>query len=479
MAFSYKRPILAAVVIISLISIIYAIAALSLPEKFHAAYSSHELMAPAVFALNIPILLAWAALGIYSSVAVSLISIGAVLLLDMRSGMGGYSVFTISFVITSFFGYLNRRSRSDLSRSYGFRLEKLSEEINMLSSEIAQKKNGISALEGKMVRYFLLKEVVEALSATLSSETINNLIIDKALATLGKPVRALLFLVDAQKEELVLSVSRGELGKGHIKAKRGDVFDRWVLRHRKPLFIENIETDFRFNASDIEEAKASFGSLVSAPLISENKMMGVLRMDSPQSGSFAQDDLRLLGIIADLAAVSIQNANFYSRTQELAIRDALTGLFVRRYFMERFKEELARSARNKTPLSLLLLDIDHFKDYNDKYGHAAGDLVLKFLARQLVSMVREGDMVVRLGGEEIGILLYDTDAGSAIKEADRIRTVIRSKPIVFRRRQNGISVSIGISVYPKDSELEEELIRIADARLYKAKALGRDRVCSD
>lgn len=479
MAFSYKRLTSGAAVIILLLSLTYLLADLSLPSRFQSTTSYLNLIASLIFCFNIPILLAWASFGVCISSAISAVSIGTVLLMDMRTGMGGYSVFTISLVITSFLGYLNWRARSTLSRAYSLRLEKLSEEINILSNGIEQNKKDIAALESKMVRYSLLKEVVEALSTTLSLETISGLIIEKSLSTLGKPGRALLFLVDVQKEELVLSASGGESGSVRIKAKKGDVFDRWVLRYRKPLMIEDIGTDFRFPADDAEEAKGSFASLIAAPLVSENKMVGVLRIDSRNASSYVQDDLRLLGIIADLGAVAIENAHLYSRTQELAIRDSLTGLFVRRYFLERLKGELARAARKKGALSLLLLDIDHFKDYNDEYGHAAGDLVLKFLARQLVSMVREGDMVVRFGGEEIGILLYDTGAEAAVKEAERIRKVIRSKPIVFRRRQNSISVSIGIAVYPEDAVLEEELIRVADERLYKAKALGRDRICSD
>jgi diguanylate cyclase (GGDEF)-like protein len=369
---------------------------------------------------------------------------------------------------------MNWRLRDRNSRSYSLKLEKLGEEINILSNDIAEKKKNIGALESKMVRYSLLKEVAENLSSTLSLEAVGALIIDKAVRTLGKTGRAMLFLVDTERQELRLAASNGE-----VKAKKGDVFDRWIMRHRKPLMIEAIEADFRFTAGDIEEAKGRFRALIAAPLISENKILGILRMDNLQELTFAQDDLRLLDIVADLGAVAVQNALLYSRTQELAIRDTLTGLFVRRYFLERFKEDLARAARKKGTLSLLLLDIDHFKDYNDRYGHAAGDLVLRFLARQLDSIMRKGDIAVRFGGEEIGILLYDMDRKEAKYEAERIRKAIRDRPIIFRRKENNVTVSIGVSTYPKDAMLEEELMRIADERLYKAKELGRDRVCSE
>ena len=185
-----------------------------------------------------------------------------------------------------------------------------------------------------------------------------------------------------------------------------------------------------------------------------------------------------MDIIGHLGAVAIQNALLYSRTQELAIKDGLTGLVVRRYFLERFLQEIKRAARNNRTLSLLIFDIDYFKAYNDRYGHTAGDLVLKHLARTITSMMREGDIVGRYGGEEIVALLYGRDKTEAESEAEEIRKVIRNKPLTLRRHAANITVSIGLSSYPEDAVLEEELIKVADERLYKAKARGRDRVCS-
>jgi diguanylate cyclase (GGDEF)-like protein len=219
--------------------------------------------------------------------------------------------------------------------------------------------------------------------------------------------------------------------------------------------------------------------LIASPLVSQDKVIGILRMDSPQEFAYTQDDLRLLTIISDLAAVAIQNAYLYSRTQELARRDDLTGLVVRRYFMERFREEIKRAAAKRQAFSLLILDIDHFKDYNDKYGHMAGDLVLKHMARILTSAVQEGDIVGRYGGEELIVLLVGRDKAEAIKEAQRLRNTIKERPFTLRRSQTKLTVSAGLSSYPKDAVTEEDLIRIADDRLYKAKTTGRDKVCSD
>jgi diguanylate cyclase (GGDEF)-like protein len=200
-------------------------------------------------------------------------------------------------------------------------------------------------------------------------------------------------------------------------------------------------------------------------------------MDSPEEFAYTQDDLRILDIIADLGALAVQKAYLYSKTQELAVKDSLTGLMVRRYFIDRLKEEIKRSARNGTKLSVLMLDIDKFKDYNDRYGHLSGDLVLKHLSAILKDSVKKGDVVARYGGEEFVVLMCDRGRTEVLAEAEKIRNAVKSSPLKLRRQEANITVSIGASFYPDDTVLEEELIRIADERLYKAKAGGRDKVC--
>ena len=390
--------------------------------------------------------------------------------------------------------YLHHRSRARLIRANNLKIEKLDEEINLLENDIKTKSANIAGLNEMLKRYSVLKDVVESFSATLSLEKIDRLIIEKALETLGKEGRALLFLVDIAKQELALSSSMSTDG-GHlpVKAKKGDAFDHWVLRHRIPLIIEDITKDFRFRTSDIDEAKGHFRSLISAPLVNENKVMGLVRIDNPKELAYAQEDLRLLDILSDLGALAIQNAMLYSRTEELAIRDGLTNLFLRRYFLERLKEEVKRAARSGGGFSLLILDIDHFKEYNDRYGHIAGDLVLKHLSALISSCLDEGDIAGRYGGEEIAVLLSGADREAASREAEKIRKTIEANPLMVRRQKMGVTISIGISVYPEDARIDEELtlrlrsgsmvsvveplIKVADERLYKAKSQGRNRVC--
>jgi diguanylate cyclase (GGDEF)-like protein len=427
-----------------------------------------------IFSYNIVIIFAWLAFGAAFGLAVAVLSAVFVLLLNLRTGLTGYSVFTLPFFFTAFLGFLCQRSRDKLNDSYRLKLEKLGEDINVLSNDIEETRKGIFSVEEKLKRYAALKEVIDSFSTQLLLDDITKLIMEKTSKTLAKPGRILLFLVDTEKQELMLSASQGAR---RVAAKKGDLFDRWVLKNRKSLIIEDIVTDFRFSTDSHGELKKIFRSLIATPLVSGDKIIGILRMDSPREFLYSQDDLRLLDIIADLSAVSIDNAFLYARTQELAIRDSLTGLAVRRYFLERLQEEVKRTAMKKSQMSLLMLDIDHFKVYNDQFGHAAGDIILKHLARTMNAMIKEGDIVARYGGEEIVIMLCGRAKIDGIAEAEAIRKAVKESPVTLRRHTADVTVSIGIAGYPEDAPSAEGLIRIADERLYKAKAGGRDRVC--
>ena len=262
-----------------------------------------------------------------------------------------------------------------------------------------------------------------------------------------------------------------------IKAKEGDIFDRWVLRHASALLVEDIGKDFRFDLDKIqEEHLRPFFSLISAPLISQNKMLGILRLDSMETAGYAQVDLQFLTTISDIGAVALENAVLFQRTQELAIKDSLTSLYTKGYFMGRLAEEFKRSVYQNVPISLLMIDIDHFKEYNDKFGHTAGDIILTELSFLINNFLKkEHTISCRFGGEEFCVLLCETDKKTALKHAEELRTLIEEKKIVLRRQKMNVTVSIGIASFPQDCRNDEELIYNADSALYQAKQKGRNK----
>jgi diguanylate cyclase (GGDEF)-like protein len=217
---------------------------------------------------------------------------------------------------------------------------------------------------------------------------------------------------------------------------------------------------------------------MSVPMMIGNKAIGILRLDSSRPKYFQSENIRLLTTVSDLGAVAIENAQLYESIEDLAIRDGLTGLFLRRHFLKRLSHEMKRDRRKKSPLSFLMIDLDYFKKYNDKYGHMAGDIVLKTLSMVLVNtFCNPGDMICRYGGEEFAVFLPDCSKEQAIKVAEELRKRVTGQSVMFRRQKTKISISIGIAVFPDHADGKDDLIEKADMALYKAKGKGRNCVC--
>ena len=185
-------------------------------------------------------------------------------------------------------------------------------------------------------------------------------------------------------------------------------------------------------------------------------------------------------IFGSQAAITLENARLYSLHQRLATTDGLTGLYNHRYFQERLATELVQAERTGRPLSLALTDIDHFKKFNDTFGHQEGDVVLKKVAQLLEDKVRPGkDIVCRYGGEEFVIIMPDCDIVEARVVVDAMRAFCGTNLIGGTGPEaRAITMSIGLCTYPQGAKEQRDIIHSADEALYKAKKTGRDRVCS-
>lgn len=181
------------------------------------------------------------------------------------------------------------------------------------------------------------------------------------------------------------------------------------------------------------------------------------------------------GIVSDQLALGLQRICLYRKVQESATHDGLTGLLVRRFFRERLEDEIERGRRRASPLTFLMVDLDHFKSVNDTYGHLVGDAVLREAAAIIRGCVREMDLIGRHGGEEFAVALPETGPVLGLQIAERIRKAIEEKSIPAYDEQVFISVSIGISFFPADAASAEDLIEKADQAMYRAKSLGRNR----
>jgi diguanylate cyclase (GGDEF)-like protein len=287
----------------------------------------------------------------------------------------------------------------------------------------------------------------------------------------------LLYLIDEKKHNLVLtSIRKSQELKG-FKIEGADIFDLRVLRKKQPLIIQDIRKDYRFNYEVLKGKTREFRSLISTPLISEDRAIGVIRLDAFNAEVFNSEDLRILNIIADLGAVAVENAHLYERTEELAVTDGLTGCYVQRYMKQLLTEEIKNTVEPKDKISFLMIDIDHFKKYNDNYGHIAGDIVLKTASRIFMKMAGARAIVARYGGEEFAIGLPGVSKKEATVLAEKIRKQVEERIFYLRREKTNVTISIGVASITERIKDVNGLIAEADKALYEAKESGRNKVC--
>jgi diguanylate cyclase (GGDEF)-like protein len=252
-----------------------------------------------------------------------------------------------------------------------------------------------------------------------------------------------------------------------------------VCRARMPLVIEDAERlapdVMLFFAGDAECRSGSFGIV---PLSRDERVLGAIVVASPQVGGVLQDETRNIDLLGAVATTSLEMVWDLEETSKRANTDALTGIANRRFFEERLEQALNESDRFGASVSLLVVDLDHFKRVNDTWGHEAGDLVLRKVSRLLAERVRTVDTVARYGGEEITILLPQTSIAGAVELADRLRRAVSSKTIAFQGTEITVTASFGVASYPETAASRDGLFPAADRALYDAKHSGRNCVRS-
>ncbi len=220
-----------------------------------------------------------------------------------------------------------------------------------------------------------------------------------------------------------------------------------------------------------------YGSALAVPMRVMKQPAGFLKIASAKANALGPEDVRAADLFATMAGLSLENIRFYEQVHQQATHDSLTQLASHKAFQGRLQEELLRAGRSQTPLSLIMCDIDHFKTYNDRYGHQAGDHLLRTVSAILMSFARPVDFVARYGGEEFTLILPSFVRTEAVEVANRIRVRLASEPFVFQGQRTSATMSFGVAAFPQDATTASQIIRVADERLYKAKNGGRNQVC--
>ena len=277
-------------------------------------------------------------------------------------------------------------------------------------------------------------------------------------------------LLDASRTTL-LSGARSGAGAGErpMDFKRGEGVLGWVVEHGQPVRIEDVHDDPRF----VPGSGFAIRSLVAEPLWSSGEVIGVLASSSSGAGAFAAEDQLMLRLLANCSAPPIERA----RLRRLAMFDDMTMAFNYRYLAPRLTEEMDRASRAGGDVTVLYMDLDHFKAVNDQHGHAVGDQVLRAFADRVRKAVRRVDVLVRRGGEEFVLIMPSTSAAQAQATATRIQHALEREDLTLDGGAVAIRQTVSIGAATWDGrETAEELERRADQAMYEAKRLGRNRV---
>jgi diguanylate cyclase (GGDEF)-like protein len=286
-------------------------------------------------------------------------------------------------------------------------------------------------------------------------------------------------LLDESGENLVLVAhaglgeeycQRGPLPLGSSAAGRAAVSG-------EPVHILDVCRDDVYRKGEVL-LRENLRSLLCLPLLVRGRCIGVMTLYHRRPRSYETEELRFLSTFAGTVSIAVDNARLYGEQARLAVTDGLTGLYNHKHFHEALAAELGRARRYGHPLSLVLVDIDYFKVFNDSLGHQAGDALLRELAGMFKAAARQNDLVARYGGEEFAFLLPQTDKRQATALAKRLCRAVE------RRRFEGeevlpggrLTVSLGVAAYPEDVMHASELVGRADLALYRAKNLGRNQV---
>lgn len=336
-------------------------------------------------------------------------------------------------------------------------------------------------LEEKLLELYTLYNVSKALMSV--SLQLNGLfeVVMKLIHESLRVDEHCLMLFDQERKELIVHAYYGmdEKLMDQLTFKPGEGIPGKVVESGKPILINDIskESDYHF----YKVRKRITGSFLSVPLkMSGDNIIGVLSFRKPEKNAFSERDVELFLSVAEHVAIAIGNAQLYQRTRELTNKDPLTSLYNRRYFFERFEKEVERAYRYRRIFSVLMLDLDHFKDFNDENGHLKGDDVLRETANILLTQIRTSDVLARFGGDEFIILLPETDKESAIIVADKLRSGIEQNSFDGEENVPGgkLTISLGLGTYPQDSTDAFQLINYADRALYRGKSKGGNIVCS-
>jgi diguanylate cyclase (GGDEF)-like protein/PAS domain S-box-containing protein len=347
--------------------------------------------------------------------------------------------------------------------------KRIEKEIRLMNEQQAVL---VQQLEAQHAQNKILTEMREFLQAC-SSTAETGPVIERSMRKIFPGSGGALFLMSASRTDLEVISRWGE----YPETMEENIItpdECWGLRRGGLYLVENPENAIL--CSHIKQRIS--GTYACLPLMAKGEVLGLLHLRSRGSGGEKlAEELKEVSIaLTELLSLAISNIRLREMLSNQSIKDPLTGLFNRRYLEETFAREATRARRKKSPIGVIMVDIDHFKKFNDVYGHAAGDMVLTELAKFFTVSLRGADIPCRYGGEEFALVMPEASLENTFIRAEQMVEQVKTIRIPFSGQTLGpITLSMGVAAYPLHGEKLEELLRAADRALYRAKQAGRDR----
>jgi diguanylate cyclase (GGDEF)-like protein len=315
----------------------------------------------------------------------------------------------------------------------------------------------------------LLSEMGDMLRACLNTDEAYNVIVRVAQQVFPVQVGALYVITPSRN----LVEAAAIWGNPSLVERIFSPEECWGLRRGRVHWVEDANTGLL--CKHLHQPPPH--SYLCVPMMAQSEALGVLHLTQPEGAPITEAKQRLAITMAEHIAMALSNLKLHETLRSQSIRDPLTGLFNRRFMEESLELELRRATRNQRPLGVIMLDLDHFKHFNDTFGHEAGDTLLRELGTFLQGNIRAEDIACRYGGEEFTLILPEGNAEVTLQRANFLREAIKRLDVKHRNQPLGrITASMGVAIFPEHGRTRDALLTASDEALYRSKAEGRDRV---
>lgn len=347
-------------------------------------------------------------------------------------------------------------------------------EFNILKIEAEGLKKENNQIEKQLRQIEHLYDVIKEAGSTLNVQEMIELAKEFTERMFDLPHFIIAALTnDGRKFEVQISSGCDDIFLKSLEIDlESDEIGSVLAREKKPVWFSSFSEDSRFS----KLVHYSIRAFLFLPFLVQDRVIGFLCSYSLNNDFLDGEKFSNLQVFCNQISIGLQKSMLYERVQKLSITDGLTKLYSYRYFKQRLEEELILANRYSSQLSLLILDIDHFKHYNDTFGHVAGDHVLMEVAKILKEQSDITHLAARYGGEEMVLVASETTKEQAMDLAEKIREKIESHSVAVGKETTNVTVSIGVATFPQDSQTNLDLIAKADKALYAAKSRGRNRI---